>query len=323
MAGKSDITDSRLPEAYDKMVSVELLRHGEHNVRRSVPSENLKRSIERDGIETPLVARRPDVDSEVLHITDGWQRYQAAFDLGWRKLPVNIYEDTIDALEAAERNSIVDEWTTYHAAQHVQSLYQESEKDADDDSELISHIAERTSRSTQTVRRYLNAFKIPEVLHPLLKEPHNITDAEYRRLKNDLQEVRQYGGLSWQVAEELGPYRDEVEDELLIKVALRTLKYKSENAIPFVHRVLSDNTDTESLQKAEYELFNGVTPGQECRMQIPRFTMRLDPDKREAMIDHLQARKLHLSDAVEQQVREFAEQVDDGSASNQSLDQFD
>jgi len=323
MTGQTDINESRLPDAYDELVSVDRLRHGEHNVRRVTPSDTLKRSIEADGIDKPLVTRRTRGDSDILHITDGWKRYQAAFDLGWRRVPVNIYDETLEALEAAERNSIVDEWTTYQIARHVQSLYQECQTKGLSESELISHIGERTRRSDPTVQRYLNAFELPAVLHPLLKEPQNVSDAEYRPLKNEFPDVRQYNGISWQVAEELGSYCGDVDDDKIITVALHSMKYNSDNAKKIVHEVLSDDTDTSSIQMAEYKLFNGSAPDQESRMLIPRFTMRLDPDKREAVIDHLQARKLHLTDAVEERFREFADDVESRSASSKPLDRFD
>lgn len=317
-----DISDSRLPDTYDELVPVERLRHGEHNVRRSTPSDNLVRSIERDGVEKPLITRRPEPDAAVLHVTDGWQRYQAARELGWRTLPVNVYTDTMEALQAAERNSIVDEWTTYQAARHVQSLYQESAADADD-SALLAKIGDQTSRSTQTVKRYLKAFQLPSVLLPLLKNRGNITDADYQPLKNHRDDVRQYDGLSWQVAEVLGEYRGDVSDDFLIKVALETLDYNSSNAIELVHEVLNDETDTETIQMAEYKLFNGVSVDEEDRMLIPRFTMRLDPEKREALMDHIQTRKVHLTDAVEERVREFADDVESCSGSTKPLDRFD
>ncbi len=317
-----DISDSRLPDTYDELAPVERLRHGEHNVRRSTPSDNLVRSIERDGIEKPLITRRPEPDAAVLHVTDGWQRYQAARELGWRTLPVNVYTDTMEALQAAERNSIVDEWTTYQAARHVQSLYQESAADADD-SALLAKIGDQTSRSTQTVKRYLKAFQLPSVLLPLLKNRGNITDADYQPLKNHRDDVRQYDGLSWQVAEILGEYRGDVSDDFLIKVALETLDYNSSNAIELVHEVLNDETDTETIQMAEYKLFNGVSVDEEDRMLIPRFTMRLDPEKREALMDHIQTRKVHLTDAVEERVREFADDVESCSGSTKPLDRFD
>jgi ParB/RepB/Spo0J family partition protein len=323
MTGNKDtISDSRLPDTYDELAPVERLRHGEHNVRRTTPSENLVRSIERDGIESPLIVRRPESGSSVFHVTDGWQRYQAARELGWRTLPVRIYDDTIEALQAAERNSIVDEWTTFQAARHVQSLYQESNSDATDESELLAEIADRTSRSVQTVERYLKAFKLPTELHPLLKDRQNITDADYQPLKNHREDVQQYDGLSWQVAKHLGEYRDTVSDDFLIEVALETLDYNSSNAIELVHELLSDDTDTETIQMARYKLFNGVSINEEDRMLVPRFTMRLDPDKREALMDHIQSRKIHLTDAVEERVKQYAEDVESCHESTKTLDRF-
>lgn len=323
MTGKIEITETRLPGSYDKLVSAERLRHGEHNVRKSVPSETLKRSIERDGIDKPLVTRRPDGDSDILHITDGWQRYQAAFDLGWRKLPVNVYDEPLDALEAAERNSIVDEWTTYQTARHVQSLYQECRGDGIDNDELKSQIAERTSRTKRTVERYLNAFALPDVLHPLLKEQQNVIDADYEPLKNIFPDVAQYNGISWQVADELGAYRGNVDDEKLITVALHTMRYNSSDAIEFIDTVFSEDNGIDTVGMAEWELLNGPTPDEESRMLIPRFSMQLDPDKRKAMMDHLQARKLTLTDAVEKRVREFADDVESKTHSVKTLNSFD
>lgn len=326
MTGDKDtISDTRLPDTYDKLISVERLRHGEHNVRRSTPSQNLVRSIERDGFEKPLIVRRPEPDAPVFHVTDGWQRYQAARELGWREVPVREYADTMAALQAAERNSIVDEWTTYQAARHVQSLYQELSPDADDESELLAKIGDRTSRTARTVERYLKAFQLPETLHPLLKERENITDADYQPLENHRSDVRQYGGLSWQVAKHLGEYRGEVSDDLLIEVALASLDYDSSDAIKLLHEVLDDGTDVKTIQMAEYKLFSGVSIDQEKRMLIPRFTMTLPPEKREALMDHIQSRKIHLTDAVEEQIKEYADEAHDkigGGAPNGSIDQY-
>lgn len=317
-----DICETRLPAEYDELVPVERLQHGEHNVRRSTPSQTLKRSIERDGIETALVTRIPDTDSSVLHVTDGWQRYQAARQLGWQELPVVIYEETTAALEASERHSIVDEWTTYQVAKHVQSLYQTESDEGKSEEELLKSISVRTARSTRTVERYLKAFQLPSELHPLLKERSNITDADYQPLVNRKRDVKQYDGMSWQVAEELGEYRGEVPDDRLIRVALGTLDYTAAQAKRVIHELFSDDTDTETLQMAHYKLFSGATVEDESRIMIPRFTMQIDPEKREALMDHIQNRRIHLTDAVERRVREFADNVEPHQDCTQSLDEF-
>jgi ParB/RepB/Spo0J family partition protein len=314
------MSDGRLPDNYDAVVSCDRLRHGKHNVRVSSPSGNLKRSIEKDGIEKPLITRRPSADSELLHVTDGWQRYQAAVELGWQELPVNIYEDTMAALEAAERNSIVDEWTTFQAASHVSSLYQELPTDDTNEAETIAHISDRTARSEQTVYRYLNALNLPEVLHPLLKKRANITEAEWQALENYRDDVRQYDGISWQVAAEAGQRAADVDDERLIRIMLATLGYTSTNGIELVQELIND--PDKSIRMAEFSLFSGVAPEEERLMHVPQFSLTIKEEKKSAVLDYCHANRMHLSDVVEQRVREFAEQVEDDADSNKSLEQF-
>src|SRR6056297_1613749 len=114
-----------LPDTYDELLPVGQLIHGEHNPRRVRPSETLKQSIAGFGINKPLIVRPDPNENDVYHITDGWQRYQAAVSCGWEHLPVRIYEDTLDALEATEMESIVREWSTYEWAQYCRSLAEE------------------------------------------------------------------------------------------------------------------------------------------------------------------------------------------------------
>lgn len=112
---QTDVDESLLPDNYDELVSIERLVHGQHNPRQVRPKDELQRSIETNGINRPLVVR-PDETQGVYHITDGWQRYQAATECGWEVLPVKVYETPLAALEATETESIVREWSTYEWA---------------------------------------------------------------------------------------------------------------------------------------------------------------------------------------------------------------
>jgi ParB/RepB/Spo0J family partition protein len=305
------------------MVSCERLRHGKHNVRVSSPSGNLKRSIEKDGIEKPLITRRAAGDTDLLHVTDGWQRYQAAVELGWQELPVNVYDDTMAALEAAERNSIVDEWTTFQAASHVASLYQEFTADGMAESETIAEIADRTARAEPTIHRYLNALNLPTVLHPLLKQRGNITEAEWQALENYRDDVRQYDGISWQVAAEAGELASTVDDERLIRVMLATLGYNSSHGIELVRELI--NNPEKSVQMAEYALFNGVEPDEKRMMRVPQLSLTIGEEKKSAVLDYCHANRIHLSDVVEERVRSFADEVNQdrhGDAADCSIDQY-
>lgn len=84
--------EESLPGSYDKLVGIERLQHGEYNPRQVRPQEELIESIKRDGLQQPLVVR-PATDGDRYHVTDGWQRYQAAIRVGWEQLPVKIYSN--------------------------------------------------------------------------------------------------------------------------------------------------------------------------------------------------------------------------------------
>lgn len=301
-------SDSRLPDSYDKLVPQDRLRHGEHNVRRATPSGRLKRSIEKDGLSDPLVVREVS-ESDQYHVTDGWQRYQAAVELGWDELPVNVYSDTLTALEAAERESIVREWTTYQAAQHVASLYDELIGEGETQSDAIETVADRTARTPETVKRYLNAFQIPADLEPLLKERHNITAAEWQALENYRENIRQFSGLSWKVAALAGKRREQIDDERLRRLLLASLDYTSADAKRLLNEAVAD--PTASIQLLQYRLFNGAATEQNW-IRIPQTGVKMDEAKKQAVLDYCHTQKVHLSDVVERKMRQFAERVESG-----------
>jgi ParB/RepB/Spo0J family partition protein len=291
------------------MVGVDRLRHGEHNVRNASPSEQLKRSIEKDGLVDALVVRTADDGTDTLHVTDGWQRYQAAVGLGWDELPVNVHEDTIAALEAAEAQSIVREWTTYQAARHVRSLFDQLTDDGLADADAIETVAERTARSEPTIRRYLRAQRIPTELQPLLKERQNISESEWSAVQNFKPDVRQYDGLSWKVAEVAGQLADEFDRDRLIRVLLATLEYRASEGKRLVREAASD--PDASIELLHYRLFDGA--GTEHNwIRIPKTGVRLDDERKKAVMDYCHEQKVHLSDIVERQIRDFAERVEDG-----------
>lgn len=297
--------ESRLPDSYDELVEHERLRHGEHNVRFASPSGELKRSIEKDGIQNPLVVR-PVSGSDSYHVTDGWQRYQAAVELGWNELPVNVYTDKLDALEAAERQSIVREWTTFQKAKHVQSLYSELRAEHTTDRQTVETVAEQTAQSEPTVRRHLNALRLPAILHPLLKQKQNVTEAEWNALRNYKKNIRSYNGLSWQVAAEAGQHVDQFGEEHLIRLMVVALGYDAEQGCRLVNEAVQD--PEASLSMLKYRLFDAGSDHHNW-IRVPQTGIRLENEKKEAIIDYCNDRKIHLSDVVEQLIKEFAEDV--------------
>lgn len=297
--------ENRLPDGYDTLLPIEQLRHGSHNVRHASPSEELKSSIEKRGINDAIVVRPADGDA--YHITDGWQRYQAAVELGWTELPANIYHDTLEALEAAETQSIVREWTTFQWANHARSLCEELSHEDQHYSEVIDSVADRISKSKPTVERYLNALELPELLHPLLKERQNINEQEWKALQNYKEDIRQHDGVSWKVAAEAGKRADRVSDQRLIMAVVEAVDYTATDGVTLVNEAI-DNPNA-SLAMIRYRLFDGAG-GSHKYLRVPQMQVRLDEEKRESVMDYCHNRKIHLSDLIEKQVKNFADSVE-------------
>jgi ParB/RepB/Spo0J family partition protein len=298
--------ENRLPDSYDELIPIEQLRHGSHNVRHASPSEELKSSVEKRGINDAIVVRPADGDA--YHITDGWQRYQAAVELGWTELPANIYRDTLQALKAAETQSIVREWTTFQWANHARSLCEElTTTETAVDNATVETVAEQISKSKPTVRRYLNALRLPELLHPLLKQRQNITEDEWKALQNYKPDIRRYNGLSWKVAAEAGARCDQVSKERIITTVTEAVEYDADDGITFVNEAIDD--PEVSLAMIQYRLFDG-SGGSHKYLRVPQMQVRLEEEKRESVMDYCHNRKIHLSDLIEKQVKQFAEHVD-------------
>jgi|APHM01.1.fsa_nt_gi ParB-like nuclease domain. len=308
----------RLPDSYDRLVPISDLLRDSHNVRDSRPSDTLIQSIRRSGISNALVTREHPEDDDLLMVTDGWQRYQAARELGWSHLPVNVYPNALEALEHAEIQSISDEWTTFQAAKHISSVY-EMYKTEQDDEAALQEVASRTARSEQTVRRYLNAFNLPDAAINLLKQRENITGQELRTANNFWDSnIKRYTGrlLSWQVAALAGELRDEFDsDDRLIRTLMRTVPMNADNGRAFVRAV----AEGLSFDAARQRVFN--CSGDENYWTAPQTEIHLQIEEKAALMEFVSKGERCQSDVVEQQIRSFAKQLTPPEG-NSTMDEF-
>lgn len=288
-----------LPDTYDDIFSVEQLVHGEHNPRRVAPTAELRESIRQNGLQRPLIVR-PDSQEELYHITDGWQRYQATTELGWERLPVRVYETPLAALEATESESIVREWTSYEWAQYCQSIA--SELEADSQSELSRQVARRTVKSPKTVRRYLHALALPEVVHPLLQNGPDGTDQQWLALGNYNDDVRRYAGFSWRVGARLGRHADNLPESRVLGIAAQAVEYDTtKEALQFVQTAI-ENQDTPLPTIHRRVTWDGH---HSKYLELPRVTMEIEPQQKEALMEFCADERQPLADLVEGQLREF------------------
>jgi ParB/RepB/Spo0J family partition protein len=304
-SAEADIETELLPAEYDRLISADLLVHGEHNPRRVRPSSTLRRSIERRGLNRPLIVR-PDPDSGYYHITDGWQRYQAATDCGWESLPVRIFDSPLDALEATEVESIVREWSTYEWAQYCRSLATEIE--AGSRQQRVEQIAELTdkARSPYTIRKYLDVLELPDDVHPLLVDGPVGDTQSWQALRNHNPDVRQYGGLSWQVAAQLSRAQPELSHERVLGIAAWAVTFDTKSdAQEFVA------TAAEQSQRPLGSIRKEVLFGQQHTryLEVPRTHIRLTRDEKQAIMDYCAENKQSLTDIVAGEIQSLVDEI--------------
>jgi ParB/RepB/Spo0J family partition protein len=300
------IDDELLPSEYDQLVPAEQLSPGRYNPRRVRPRDELRDSIAKSGMQQALIVR-PASDNEGYQITDGWQRYQAATDCGWEMLPVRIFESPLEALEAAESASIVREWTPYAWAQHCRAVAAESESESRQ--ELIEQVADRTTKSAATVRRYLDVLSLPEEVHPLLVDGPEGSEQTWVALKNYNNDVRRYDGLQWTVAHQLARSQSELKEQRVIGIAAKAVEFeRAEDAIEFVE--LAAEEPEKPLDTIRREVLLGQ---QHPRyIEVPRTVVQMERSEKQALMKYCREQRQSLTGLVTETVKTVAADVEDG-----------
>jgi ParB/RepB/Spo0J family partition protein len=301
-------TPGELPDNYDRLVSVDKLVHGEHNPRRVRPRDELRSSIATHGINRPLIVRpSPDEDSDDYHVTDGWQRYQAAMELGWEELPVLVFDTALDALTATEMESIVREWSTYQWACYCRSLALELE--ADSRQQLLEAVAERSSRAAETVRRYLDVLALPEEIHPLLTDGPEGSQQDWAALKNHNPNIRRFGNLWWTVAARLARQSGGLSRDRIVGIAANAVRFSSaDDAAEFIEQAAEHpSVPLESLVK---QVRHG--PNYSQYLVLPRTAVRVSEEEKSAVMEYCAEVQRPLSEILAEQVRELVEGEHEG-----------
>lgn len=303
----SDGSESKHPRDYDELVPVNDLVHGEYNPRKVRPSAALKRSIANDGIAHPLIVR-PDPDQDVYHITDGWQRYQAATEAGMEYLPVIIYESPLEALKATEKEDLGKSWTTYDWAQYYQSLADEVGGQSSSTHNIASKIVNITDkeRSKTTVQRYLDVLSLPNSIHPLLNEGPSGTPQQWAALQNYNPEVKQYGGLRWQIAAKIARGPAEISKSRQIGIAALTVTFVDDSkAAEYIDQALANpDTDLNTIRK-QVDLGKSYDQYLRLRSDIP-----LGEEAKQSVIEHCRRNGLSLRELIEQMLRDVVDEVE-------------
>ena len=296
-----------LPDEDHTLLPVNKLVHGEHNPRRVPPKHRLRQSISGSGINRPLIVR-PDPTEDVYHIIDGWQRYQAATDCGWEVLPVKVCETLLEAFEETNLTSMGKrEWTIYDRAQFCLSLFDELKTDEESKMATARRVGDRLDRDPNAVRRYINVLSLPEVIHPLLTNGPEGTSKQWAVLKNYNEDVRQYNGLWWEVADILATRQSEVPSkDRLISIAANAVEFSNpDDAKEFIKEAVVD--ETRPLDMIRREVRSGSDHNQ--YLIVPRVAVKLSADEKQAMMDHCHQNRIALSEIVTEEIESLANEI--------------
>jgi ParB/RepB/Spo0J family partition protein len=303
----SAVPDSAsLPDSGYTLIEAEKLVYGRHNPRNEVPKRELKQSIEGSGMTDPLIVWYESENDE-YHITDGWQRYQAATELGWEMLPAEICDTALEALDKTGGKSAGRrEWNKYDWAHYCKSLAEEIGTDEMSKTAVIQRVAERADRTEQTVRRYLNVLELPDVIHRLLKIGPEATNKQWEYLRSFNEDVRQYSGLTLDTADVLADHQSSVTEEQLIGIASYAVEFGNSNdTIGFIEKAVED--DDVRLDMIQREIYAGSDHNQ--FIIVPRVKVKLPEDQRRALMDYCLQHKQQPSDIVADNIKSLASEI--------------
>lgn len=303
-----------LPDEEHTLVHISKLEHGEYNPRRVRPKDSLKRSVNNSGINRPLIVR-PDPEDDLYHITDGWQRYQAALDAGWELLPVKICETTVEALDQTGLASIGRrEWSPYEWARFSRSVANEVQGEDDSKMDVVHRVANVIDRGPTTVRQYLNVMSLPEVIHPLLTTGPDGSAQQWAQLQNYNEDVRQYSGLTLQVADRLATQQSAVcSDDRLIGIAAHAVEFSdSEDAIEFIELAVEE--DEKRLERVQREVLVGSDHSE--YLVVPQTAVKLSSEKKQAVIEDCHQKRRSISDIVTEAITSLADELTEADRSD-------
>ena len=302
------IDDDQLPDAYDQLVPrSELAYDNKHNPRHVQPLDELRRSVQEQGLQRPLIVR-PAEGRETYLITDGWQRFQAARDEGWTRFPVAIYQSAAAALKATETASIKRDWDPYHWAKYVQSVAEVLDDEADSKTEQARLVAEHIDgvRKQTTIKQYLETLQLPEPLHLLLPGGPEGNTSDWAALRQHNRHIDRYGNMSFEIASYLARRRDDVPAERLTGIGATVLQFDdSEQKKAFITRAVElPDTHLETVWKEI--AFNGES---ERYFEVRPVAVRMSPKEKQALMRYCKQNKQSVTEMVREHLRDCAEEA--------------
>jgi hypothetical protein len=154
-------------------------------------------------------------------------------------------------------------------------------------------------------------MSLPRELHPLLKNGPEGSTQEWSMVRNNNDDVRQYSGLWWTVAAQVARGQSAVAFSPIFAIPAQAVELElADDAMEFVELALENpQTDLDTLRR---QVLLGSHHSQ--YLLVPRVPVRLQTDKKQAVLDYCHQNRTSLSDVVAEKIESLADEVsDDGS----------
>lgn len=170
--------ENELPKNYDELVSIGNLKRDHLNVRNEDPRPRLIKNISKNGIENALITREDPQNPSEYFVTDGWQRYQCACEVGFTHVPIDIFKSRKQATKKAEIHSLGKAWDDIADYNQdfirIQKVFIEEE--GLNEKEAIDKRTEEREVTKNTVKKNYRIAQLPPKSKQLLKEPEERDD---------------------------------------------------------------------------------------------------------------------------------------------------
>lgn len=230
--------DDELPGSEDAVIHIDNLKYDPHNVREESPSATLIKDISDMGFMEPLTTWEDPKNEGEYFITDGWQRYQSAIEVGFNHLPIEICKDRDEATRKAESRSRGKAWGD------VEDFNQDyvrikifMEDGGLSESEAIDERTNESNLSRNTVKKNYEIAQLPKKTKELLKDPEERSEGFHDE--------------DWKVKGTIGKGNGSLNKKNAHHIAKRYINgdLSDENAFNFALRS-TRNSNIEVLEKA-------------------------------------------------------------------------
>jgi len=170
--------DDELPGNEDALIHIDNLKHDHLNVRNVEPSADLIKNISLHGFVEPIITWEDKENKGEYFITDGWQRYQSAQEVGFTHIPVQICKNKDEATQKAGAHSLGKEWGDLEDYNQdfirIQKVH--IEENGLSKKEAVEKRTNERQVTKGTIKKNYEIAQLPKRTKQLLREPSKRPD---------------------------------------------------------------------------------------------------------------------------------------------------